>query len=323
MSIRGKKQAVGIGLIERFGIPPFSVLDAKQGIWLDKKREWIRLGIESETGRTARAFNIKEWMEEKTDVGGMGAMKDTSIFDPVLCECVYNWFSPDNNCKVLDPFAGGSVRGIVAARMGHDYLGIELREEQVLANRIQGEGILTEDHDGLCEWICGDSLFALDGVDDHSQDLILTCPPYGDLEVYSDNPADLSNMSLQSFDDAYAKIMEKAIRKLKPGRFAVVVVGDYRNKKTGFLTNFVSKTIAACENHTSDPQYACGLWNEIILLNNLGSLPLRVAKQFQNNRKIGKGHQNVLVFFKGDPSRLKTEFRKLGIVVGLEEPEWL
>jgi len=36
---------------------------------------------------------------------------------------------------VLDPFAGGSVRGIVASRLGYRYVGIELRQEQVEANR--------------------------------------------------------------------------------------------------------------------------------------------------------------------------------------------
>jgi hypothetical protein len=38
-------------LIERFGVPPFSVLDARQGYWQDRKRAWLALGIESELGR--------------------------------------------------------------------------------------------------------------------------------------------------------------------------------------------------------------------------------------------------------------------------------
>ena len=38
----------------------------------------------------------------------------TSVFDPVLCEVAYRWFSPPGG-HVLDPFAGGSVRGILAA----------------------------------------------------------------------------------------------------------------------------------------------------------------------------------------------------------------
>lgn len=47
---------------------------------------------------------------------------DTSIFDPVLCELVYRWFSPESG-TVLDPFAGGSVRGIVASKLGGNTLG--------------------------------------------------------------------------------------------------------------------------------------------------------------------------------------------------------
>jgi DNA modification methylase len=49
----------------------------------------------------------------------------TSIFDPVLCELAYRWFSPPAGL-VLDPFAGGSVRGIVAAKLGRRYVGVDL-----------------------------------------------------------------------------------------------------------------------------------------------------------------------------------------------------
>jgi hypothetical protein len=38
-------------LAERFGVPPFSVLDARQGYWQERKRAWIALGIKSELGR--------------------------------------------------------------------------------------------------------------------------------------------------------------------------------------------------------------------------------------------------------------------------------
>jgi len=40
-------------LADRFGIPPFSVLDARKGWWQDRKRAWIDLGIRSELGRGA------------------------------------------------------------------------------------------------------------------------------------------------------------------------------------------------------------------------------------------------------------------------------
>lgn len=38
-------------LAERFGVPPFSILDARQGYWQDRKRKWLATGIQSELGR--------------------------------------------------------------------------------------------------------------------------------------------------------------------------------------------------------------------------------------------------------------------------------
>ena len=38
-------------LSARFGVPPFSVLNAREGWWQDRKRAWIALGIKSELGR--------------------------------------------------------------------------------------------------------------------------------------------------------------------------------------------------------------------------------------------------------------------------------
>ena len=38
-------------LAERFGIPPFSVFDARSGSWQERKRAWLSLGIKSELGR--------------------------------------------------------------------------------------------------------------------------------------------------------------------------------------------------------------------------------------------------------------------------------
>ena len=42
-------------LAERFIVPPFSVLDARQGYWQERKRAWLALGIQSELGRGGAA----------------------------------------------------------------------------------------------------------------------------------------------------------------------------------------------------------------------------------------------------------------------------
>ena len=38
-------------LSDKFGIPPFSVFNAREGWWQDRKRAWIGIGIKSELGR--------------------------------------------------------------------------------------------------------------------------------------------------------------------------------------------------------------------------------------------------------------------------------
>lgn len=47
----GPPAVPGISLVERFGIVPFSVFNAREGWWQDRKRAWLALGIQSEVGR--------------------------------------------------------------------------------------------------------------------------------------------------------------------------------------------------------------------------------------------------------------------------------
>lgn len=418
-----------------------------------------------------------------------------SIFDPVLTELAYRWFSPLGG-HVLDPFAGGSVRGIVASALGRDYTGIELRDEQVVANRVQGEQIVprlgrtrpradtvqvkvsaasarqefhgcepdyikdvchgrccrspqsstgtgtmitihpseeaaiaaqggvvvdgllqpregeqvcpfqgAEDHlcglhgtpakpygciaspftlndngtlivrnryrqlccykdtreDGtqlpayvafrasldlifgedeaarVCahleagggdlvadmparsfamltendqikhgglgprqaaampRWVTGDSREADDLLPKgETYDLVFSCPPYADLEVYSDDPADLSAMPYDDFLEAYRQIIATACARLRDDRFAVWVIGEVRDRR-GEYRGLVPDTIAAFRDA------GLSFYNEAILVTPVGSLPIRAGRQFSAGRKMGKTHQNVLVFCKGDP----------------------
>lgn len=212
----------------------------------------------------------------------------TSIFDPVLCELAYRWFCPSNGV-ILDPFAGGSVRGIVASHCGRSYVGVDLRQEQIEANQNQ-LGIAVEP---LPVWHCGDSRNIDQICYDVQADMIFSCPPYADLEVYSNDPADLSTMEYDKFKEVYFEIITKTCSLLKNNRFACFVVGDVRDKK-GHYYNFVGDTVEAF--------LAAGLhyYNEGILVTAVGSLPIRTGKQFATSRKFGKTHQNVLVFVKGE-----------------------
>jgi len=224
----------------------------------------------------------------------------TSIFDPVLCELVYKWFCPEGG-EVFDPFAGGSVRGIVASILGHNYTGIDLALAQIEANQKQAAEIVPNRQP---RWIVGDS-FALDSllpVGKH-YDLIFSCPPYHDLEKYTDEDEDLSNMSWLSFKNRYKAIIEKAILRLNNNRFAVFVVSEIRGENGGYK-GLVPFTIQSFVN--GGARY----YNEMILVNVAGSLPVRIAGQFAY-RKIGRTHQNILVFYKGDMEQIPKYFKDI------------
>lgn len=555
----------GVTLAGRFVMPPFTVLDTRQGPWQSRKRQWHDLGISSDDGRDASPFTKRKGLTDvdpdTLDIVSLRIMNvgTVSVFDPVLCELIYRWFAPPGG-TILDPFAGGSVRGIVAGILGYRYTGIDLRPEQVEANYQQSatihaagrypttpatdsmptltpterhgghyvkrddtftiagaghggkvrtcwtlackpdvQGLITAgsrqspqvgivagiaaklglpcrvhvpsgpytpeleaaaaagaeviqhtpgynsvivararqdatesgwteipfgmecpeavywtstqtenlptDIDrivvpvgsgmslaGICAgldaannptpilavqvgadptdrldryapvfwrqrvelvqspldyhtpaphthlddlpldpiyeakclpyledgdllWVVGrrqtiadttaptwhvaDSQQMHTVVGDERYDLVMSCPPYHDLERYSDDPADLSNMGYAEFVDAYRTIIGNAIARLKNDRFAVFVVSEIRGPagKGGLYRNFVADTIAAFEDA------GAAYYNEAVLVNTAASTGLRAARAFTASRKLGRCHQTVLVFVKGDPKK--------------------
>lgn len=273
---------------KKFILPPFSVLDTRNSDWLERRRWWKSFGIEAELGRDVGTYETKQIQS----YGGKKATMDTSsIFDPVLCELIYSWFCP-NGGTILDPFAGGSVRGLVAGYLGYDYTGMDLNEEQVEAN-VKNISTVTQEPEKLPRWIIGDSE-KIDEVIKTKHDMIFSCPPYFDLEIYTNKTNDLSNMSYSAFCGIYESIIKKCGTLLKDNRFACFVVSEIRDKD-GFYRGLVPETISAFE------KAGMNFYNEAILVNSIGTLPYRVGKQFTSSRKMGRHHQNVLIFYKGDP----------------------
>jgi hypothetical protein len=292
-------------LSAQFGVDPFSVLNAQTGYWQERKAYWMEQGIKGELGRAERLTLVRGSGREDLDDTSSNILAcgpkggGTSVFDPVLCELAYRWFSPPAGV-VLDPFAGGSVRGIVAAALGRMYVGVDLSEQQIAANRfqhIEWSQAREEGEMGAASWIAGDSRKIKQLCPDVEADFIWTCPPYGNLERYSDDPSDLSGLHYEPFIHEYRKIIKDACSLLKPDRFAAIVVGDFRDKKTGAYQGFVSDTIEAFEDA------GLMLYNEAILMTMIASAAMRTGRQFAGSRKLGKIHQNVLVFCKGDPKR--------------------
>lgn len=259
---------------------PLSILDTRRKDWKQRCEWWKSVyNIKSELGREDTVSKTRFW-----DYEGV------SVFDPYLTELMYTWFIHPSG-SILDPFAGGSVRGIVAEELGYSYTGIDLSEKQIKSNYEQST---------KPTWIVGDSNEILPTLDSKF-DFVFTCPPYYDLEVYSKHPSDLSNLNVDEFDKKYFEILNKSAQLLKDNRFFGIVVSEVREPSitgkysTGYYRGLVRKTIDCLE--------SSGLifYNDLVLINPSGHTAKVSGTLFRRNRKIASTHQNVLIFCKGNP----------------------
>lgn len=276
-------------LTDRFVVPPFSVLDTRQGYWRDRDAYWH--GIIGDTGQ-ARADATIFGSKLMPNNGGR------SVLNPTLCEVICRWFGiPGGTC--FDCFAGGAAFGIVSSMCGMHYTGIELRREQVDFNLARLRSIGSD-----AVYHCDDGRNVLDHIPEKSQDLLFSCPPYFNLERYSDDPRDASNQRtyadfLDLIDTAYAN----AIRCLKDDRFAVIVIGDVRDKD-GLFFGMPSDIIDIFEAN------GARLYNHAILVNAVGSGAIR-ANGNMRSRKLVTVHQDVLVFYKGRTKAIRDNYAEI------------
>lgn len=316
-------------LNDRFVVPPFSILDTRKGYWQKRKKMWRDLiGDMGETRkdtliqspevkykdlyqktrqhREELGLSFREYLEKYVpdEVKEREAKKvlsqGVSLFDPVLSEICCRWFTPGDGSAIFDCFAGDTQKGLVFGMCGHSFTGIELRQEQVDINNsvITGRNL-------PIRYICDDGQNVAKHFEPESQDMLFSCPPYYDLEIYSSAPNDASNQgSYEGFIAILRNAFSKAITCLKENRFAVIVVGDVRNKKTGGYYNFVDDVKRIfCDGGMI-------LYNELILIETGASTALR-ASRYMDSRKVAKMHQNILVFYKGKTKDIAKHFKKI------------
>ncbi|WP_279167816.1 site-specific DNA-methyltransferase [Muribaculum intestinale] len=276
-------------LSDKFIAPPFTILDTRQGYWRQRKAMWRE--------RIADFGESREGTLADGETNCMATINNgVSLLDPVMAEIVCRWFGIEGG-TAFDCFAGDTVFGYVAATLGMSFTGIELREEQATLNNERVEGM-------CARYICDDGQNVGKHIAAGSQDLLFSCPPYYDLEVYSDKPNDASNQpTYEAFLDILENAFANAIDCLKQNRFAVIVVGDIRDKE-GYYYDFVGDIKRMFKAH------GMPLYNECIIVEPIGTLPQRVQR-YMRNRKVGKCHQNVLVFYKGDIKAIPTTYNEI------------
>lgn len=315
-----------VSLNDRYVVPPFSILDTRRGYWQERKKQWYALiGDMGESRndtlvtslemkykdlyqrtkhhRKELGISFKEYIEkyvpqeelekEQSKIVAQGV----SILDPVLAEIACRWFGREG-CKSFDCFAGDSVFGYVSAHLGNEFVGIELRPEQARINNERVEGM-------SARYINDDGQNVGQHLEPESQDLLFSCPPYFDLEKYSDLPNDASNQgTYEEFIEILRNAFTSAIGCLKQDSFAVICVGDVRDKRTGVYYDFVGDVKQIFKDG------GMILYNDIVLIEIGATAAIRAAR-YMETRKVVKMHQNVLVFYKGNPKDIKRNYKKI------------
>lgn len=213
----------------------------------------------------------------------LGSKYTTSIFNPHLAQMILSAYCPAK-AKIYDAFAGGGTRGFIATAMGHDYTGVEIRQDEV-------DRIIKQQGELLAPFaiICDDSRFY--PIDEGLYDFSYSCPPYYDLEVYSTIDGDMSNVSTyEEFLGMLKQSLEVTYKGLKEGALCVWVVGNFR-KNDGSLRHFNGDTVRLAQ------EVGFSLWDELIFW---GASDVAASRsgQFIANRKSVRVHEYILIFKK-------------------------
>lgn len=260
-----------LSMADRIGFTPLS-------IWKpDWNKTTLLKDIVGDDGST------RELVGDKMQL--MGSKYSVSIFNPHLAQMILSAYCP-TNAKIYDAFGGGGTRGFIASAMGHDYTGIEVRENEV--RRIKEQQIKLQNEFKI---IAGDSRTY--PIEEESFDFSYSCPPYYDLEVYSEDPNDISTApSYEVFLDGLRQSLIVTRKGLKPGAMCVWVVGNFRDKD-GTLRHFNGDLVRIAKD------VGLKLWDEVIFWGAAGVAASR-SGQFEANRKSVRVHEYVLVFKKSN-----------------------
>lgn len=226
---------------------------------------------------------------------------NASVLDPVACEVILRFFMPKSGRRIYNPFGGGVQFGFVSGSYGYEYIASEIRQNQCDANNLICKDL------NSAKWIKGDSSKY---IPEGKFDLCFSCPPYYKVEEYLDYNGESPDGELNSiptynqFRDTLFDGYKKAISVLNDNCFFVVMTGDSRDKNGAYYGCEADHEIFFREQGLS-------IYNKIVYLE-CEFTRLAHAKITLNYRKFPKREQKILVFYKGDISKIKELYSSIG-----------
>jgi len=209
-----------INVKDQFGFLPLSIIKPTK----ESKDRW-----------KDAYFNDGEIQIRKESGGAIKELK-MSEFHAGLAENILRYWSLPG-AKVVDPFAGRVTRAVVTTKLDREYHGYEITPNthkralthfdrlNISPNLYLGDGV------------------KLENTPDEFSDMIMTCPPYYNIEKYESVNGQLSDCgTYKDFMSMISKCAENCYRVARPGSFCVWVVADFRDggnlieKPVGIIT---------------------------------------------------------------------------------------
>lgn len=226
---------------------------------------------------------------------------NASVLDPVACEVILRFFMPRNGRRVYNPFGGGVQMGFVSGSYGYEYISSEIRQNQCDANNAICQDL------NSAKWVKSDSTkYTPDG----KFDLCFSCPPYYKVEEYLDYDGKPPEGELNStptysqFREMLFEGYKRGIEALNDNCFFVVMTGDSRDNKGAYYG-------CEAEHELFFRDQGLAIYNKIVYLE-CEFTRLAQAKVTLNTRKFPKREQKILVFYKGDISKIGELYPKIG-----------
>lgn len=314
--VRGDLSAVRMKFLAH--ITMTNVWNSVKGDWLRSKAEW-RERIDASGAKAGVAnpsFATREgcWQgtqgmanivtRDPTKAGkedGRDHNGNASVLDPVACEIIARFFMPKTGGMIYNPFGGGVQMGYIAGACGYSYRASEIRRNQCDANN----AICSEFAD--VKWV---NTSSVDYSPPEEFDMVFSCPPYYKVEEYLDydgKPPEGEINSFATYDQFKEALFAgylKAIDRLKPNRFFVIMTGDSRDKNGAYYCHEADTELFLKRN-------GLHIYNRIVYLESEFTR-LAHAKKTLHLRKFPKREQKIIVAYKGSIKEIGNHFAPIG-----------
>lgn len=264
-----------VKVITQFGSLPLSIME-----FTNDDVKWESAYFEQDDSEKRRGDDCKY-------LPGLGM----SEFSSAVCEFIVKYWSMKHSV-IVDPFAGRATRAIISSKLKRCYYGYEISPntyDRSLEQYIRAGVSHTNSTYPHPTLYMNDGCKMLMTPDDFAH-LVMTCPPYGNLEKYESVPNQLSDH--KDYDVFLADIemcIKNIYRVLKPGGFCCWICGDWRSSK-GFH-QFSHDSIRLFNENGLKSH------DTVIIKNNSPFAPLMAGK-CASKRITAKTHEYLLVFRK-------------------------